>query len=83
MVSRVPTLREDDPATPSDAREFLLGVGSNQGEIYNSVRVLANLPREATAFVQLVGFLRRDNGLTPIESELAWTTSAVVNACHY
>jgi alkylhydroperoxidase family enzyme len=83
VAPRLPTLHEDDPATPSDAREFLLGVERSQGEIYNSVRVLANLPRDAAAFVQLVGSLRRENGLTPTESELAWTTSAVINACHY
>jgi len=56
------TLREDDPATLPEARDFLLGVQKNVGEVFNSVRMLANHPRDGVALVRLIGSLRREMG---------------------
>jgi hypothetical protein len=83
-VARIPTLSEDDPATPAEARDFLLSTRDNvTGEIFNSMRLLANHPTQARKLTELIRSLRRDGGLTRIQTELAWTTSALVNGCHY
>lgn len=83
-MARIPALDEDDPATPPEAREFLLNTRDNvTGEIFNSLRQLANNPRQARNLVELIRSLRRQGGLTPTQSEFVWTTAAVVNGCHY
>lgn len=83
-MARIPTLSEDDPATASDAREFLLNTRENvTGEIFNSIRLMANHPRQARKLIELIRSLRKDGGMTPIQTELVWTTSAAVNGCHY
>ncbi len=82
-MGRIPILREDDPATPPDAREFLKRVKEGLGEVFNAVRMFANNPRQANAFFQFVLSVRRHNNLTPTLTELAYTTASVVNGCHY
>lgn len=83
-MARIPTLDEDDPATPPEAREFLLNTKDNvTGEIFNGLRLLANNPRQARNLVELIRSLRRQGGLTRTQSEFVWTTAAVVNGCHY
>jgi hypothetical protein len=87
-MARIPIVQEDDPGTSAPQREFLQRVGQSRargglGEVFNSIRVLANHPRLANALIDLVQAARARNDLTPALSELAWTTASVVNACHY
>jgi alkylhydroperoxidase family enzyme len=82
-MPRIPTVRENDPATASDAREFLRRVEGGFGEVFNSLRLLANHPRQGNALIDFVGSVRRRNGLAPTLTELAYTTASVVNSCHY
>ncbi len=83
-MARIRTLSEGDPATPRDARDFLLNTRDNvTGEIFNSIRLMANHPARARKLVELIRSLRKESGLTRIQVELVWTTSAVVNGCHY
>jgi alkylhydroperoxidase family enzyme len=83
MMARIPTVREDDPATPPEAREFLKRVEDGHGEVFNAVRVLANHPQQANALVDFVRSVRYRNSLTPTLTELAYTTATVINQCHY
>jgi len=84
-MARIPTLREDDPATPAEARQFLKRVEGGLAEVFNSVRVrlLANHPQQAKAFIDFVRSVRYHNSVTPTLTELADTTASVVNRCHY
>jgi alkylhydroperoxidase family enzyme len=82
-MARIPQLREDDSMTPPEAREFFHWVGSTMGEVFNSLRLLANHPRQAKALVDFVKAVRHRNTLTPAVTELAYTTASVANRCHY
>ena len=77
-MARIPMLREDDPDTPPEAREFLKRVESGLGEVFNAVRLLANHPRQANALISFVRSVRYGNSLTPALTELAYTTASVV-----
>jgi hypothetical protein len=83
-MARIPTLSEDDPATPAEARTFLVNTRDNvTGEIFNSLRLMANHPILSRRLVELIRAVRQEGGLTRTQAELAWTTSAAVNGCHY
>ncbi len=82
-MARIPIVREDDPAAPPEAREYLKRVEGGLGEVFNAVRVLANHPRQANALLDFVRSVRQRNGLTPTLTELAYTTASVANRCHY
>ncbi len=82
-MARIPIVREDDPATPPEAREYLKRVEANHGEIFNALRLLANHPQQANALTAFVRSVRFQNSLTPTLTELAYTTASVVNSCHY
>lgn len=82
-MARIPTLQEDDPATSSEARDFMLITKNVMGELFNAIRLMANHPRQARPLMAFVGSVRKQNSLTPAETEFAWTTSAVVNGCYY
>jgi AhpD family alkylhydroperoxidase len=82
-MARIPLVREDDPATPPEAREFLKRVEGGLGEVFNAVRLLANNPQQASALINFVRSVRHNNQLTPTLTELAYTTASVVNGCHY
>jgi alkylhydroperoxidase family enzyme len=82
-MARIPMVREDDPATPPEARAFLKRVEGGFGEVFNSMRLLAHHPRQASALVDFVRSVRHHNSLTPTLTELAYTTASVVNSCHY
>jgi len=82
-MARIPIVREDDPATPPEAREFLKRVEGGLGEVFNAVRLLANCPKQANALLDFVRSVRYQNSLTPVLTELAYTTASVVNCCHY
>jgi alkylhydroperoxidase family enzyme len=80
---RIPVVREDDPASAPEAREFLMRVKSGLGEVFNAARLLANNPRQANALIAFARSVRRQNSLTPVLTELAYTTGSVTNGCHY
>jgi len=80
---RIPQLREDDPSTPREAREFLHAAESSMGEVFNALRLLANHPQQARALIDFVKAIRYRNTLTPALTELAYTTASVANRCHY
>jgi hypothetical protein len=83
-MARIPTLSEDDPATPPEAREFLVDTRDNvTGKIFNSIRLMANHPTVSRKLVELIRTVRQEGGLTRTQAEFAWTTSAAVNGCHY
>ncbi len=82
-MARIPIVREDDPATSPEAREFLKRVKDGLGEVFNALRMFANHPQQANPFIQFVLSVRRHNHLTPTLTELAYTTASVVNGCHY
>jgi alkylhydroperoxidase family enzyme len=82
-MARIPQLREDDPLTPPEAREFLHTVESAIGEVFNALRLLANHPQQARALIDFVKAIRYRNTLTPALTELAYTTASVANRCHY
>jgi len=83
-MARIPTLSEDDPATPPEAKDYLLNTRDNvTGEIFNSIRLLANHPTQARTLTELIRSLRKDGGLSRTQIEFVWTTSAAVNGCHY
>lgn len=82
-MARIPTVMEDDPATPPEARAFLKRVEGGLGEVFDAVRLLANHPRQANAVVDFVRSVRFHNSLTPTLTELAYTAASVVNRCHY
>jgi alkylhydroperoxidase family enzyme len=82
-MARIPTVREDDAATPPEAQEFLKRVEGGLGEVFNAVRLLANHPQQANALIDFVRSVRYHNSLTPTLTELAYTTASVANCCHY
>jgi hypothetical protein len=82
-MARIPLVWEDDPATPEAARDVLTRVQRGSGEVFNGMRLAANHPRAANALLDFLRVVRTDNHLTRTQSELAWTTASVVNACHY
>ena len=82
-MARIPQLRNDDPLTPPEAREFLRTAESTMGEVFNALRLLANHPQQAKALVDFVKAVRYRNTLTPALTELAYTMASVANRCHY
>ncbi len=83
-MARIPILHEDDPATPPDAREFLMEAKQARGRLVNIYRALANRPEAGRAFVGLSGTVYRGKTtLDPKQAELAYMTATVVNNCFY
>jgi alkylhydroperoxidase family enzyme len=82
-MARIPQLRDDDPSISPEARQFLQMVKTTMGEVFNSVRLLANHPQQAAALVDFVKAVRYRNTLTPQLTELAYTAASVANRCHY
>lgn len=82
-MARIPLVREDDPATPPEALEYLKRVEVGHREVFNAVRLLANHPQQANALTDFVRSVRYHNSLTPTLTELAYTTASVVNSCYY
>ena len=82
-MARIPLLREDDPATPADARAVLQERLAASGRVTNISRVMANNPALTRAFFQFTGAFYRDGQLSPKQRELVYTTATSVNQCHY
>ena len=81
-MARIPLLHEDDPDTPDDARALLEGFARTYGWVPNIFRVMANHPELAKGFAGVTG-VAWGHELTMKETELVYTTSTMVNACHY
>jgi len=73
------TIRRTRPRRGRSCRRWKTG----SGEVFNSVRLLANHPRQATALLDFVRSVRHHNSLTPTLTELVYTTATVINQCHY
>jgi len=82
-MARILIVREDDPTTLPEAREFLKRVEGGLGEVFNAARLLANHPKQANALIDFVQSVRYRNNLTPTFTELAYTAASVTNRCHY
>ena len=83
-MARIPILQEDDPATPQDARDYLLEAKQSRGRLVNIYRAMANRPEAGRAFVRLAGTVYRGKTtLDPKQAELAYMTATVVNNCFY
>ena len=82
-MARIAIVREDDPSTSPEARAFLKRVEGGLGEVFNSVRLLANNPQQANALIDFVRSVRHHNSLTPVLTELAYTAASATNRCHY
>ena len=83
-MARIPTVQENDPATPPDSQEFLNRVETGFGEVFNSLRLLANHPRQGNALIDLSGrcavntVSRRPSPSSPIR-RLRWPTAALLS----
>lgn len=83
-MARIPILHEDDPATPEDARAYLLEARQVRGKLVNIYRAMANRPEAARAFSGLAGTVYRGKTtLEPKHAEFAYLTATVVNNCFY
>jgi alkylhydroperoxidase family enzyme len=83
-VARIPILREDDPATSEDAKQFLRQAEASRGRLVNIYRAMANRPEAGRAFVNFAGTVYRGRTtLDPGHAELAYLTATVVNNCYY
>ncbi len=83
-MARIPLLSEDDPTTPSPARELLQAAKSGRGRLVNLYRALANHPAALQGFTALGSAVYgRETSLTRKQAELAYTTATVVNDCYY
>lgn len=83
-MARIPILREDDPATPPEAKLYLQDAAKARGRLVNIYRALANRPDGGRAFSQLANTVYRGTTtLDPQHAELAYLTATVVNNCYY
>ena len=70
-MTPIPILREDDPATPPDARAYLQEARQSRGHLINIYRAMANTVYRGTST------------LDPKDGDLAYLTATVVNNCYY
>jgi hypothetical protein len=82
-MARIPLVREDDPDTGPEAREFLQRVEGGMGELFNGMRLLANHPERGNAFIGFARMARDQSSLNRSLKEFAWMTASEVNQCHY
>ena len=83
-MSRIPLLREDDPALSDDQRAFLGEAGKARGRLLNIYRAMANRPPAGRAFSDLIRTVYRSKStLTSKQGELAYLTATVINNCFY
>ena len=82
-MARIPAVQVDDADVTPEAREFVKRAESLYGETFNTMRLLANHPRQANAFLDFALSVRGRNSLTPLLTELAFMTASAVNQCHY
>jgi alkylhydroperoxidase family enzyme len=83
-MARIPLVKADDPDVDPKAAALLLAAENAQDvPVLNVHRALANHPDAMEAFMRLAEIVYFDNGLNPVQSELAYYTSAVTNSCFY
>lgn len=68
---------------PKAAALLLAAENAQDVPVLNVHRALANHPDVMEAFMRLAEIVYFDNGLNPVQSELAYYTSAVTNSCFY
>ncbi len=82
-MTRIFILREDDPATPPDARAYLQEARQSRGHLINIYRAMANRPETDRAFSAMANTVYRGTStLDPKDGELAYLTATVVNNCY-
>jgi alkylhydroperoxidase family enzyme len=83
-MTRIPLLREDDPALPEATRAYLREVEQGRGRVLNIYRAMSNRLGAARAFSTLATTVYRGRtSLDPKHAELAYLTATVVNNCFY
>ena len=83
-MARIPLLDENDPATPTEARERLLEAKRSRGRLVNIYRAMANRPVALAAFTGFAAAVYRSgSSLAPQHAELAYLTATAVNDCFY
>lgn len=81
---RIPLWSADDPQTPPDIRDALDYARQRYGGNPNVMRVLSNHPEIARRYIDLSKIPYGEaSSLTPIDRELAYTTTTMVNQCLY
>lgn len=81
-MARIPLVDPDDPATDPRAAEILRGQDDEIG-LWNVFKAMANNTQVLEATENFAKAVYRENSLTPIENELAWLSTSIVNECHY
>lgn len=83
-MARIPLVHWDDPDVDPKAAAILRDVeGAQEVGVLNVHRALANHPDLMEAIFTLGGVAYFNNGLNPVQRELAYYTSAVANDCFY
>lgn len=83
-MARIPIWDEKSPETPEDIRDALEYVEQGFGPPLNIQREMANHPEMVKSFMDLALVSYGGNStITPAQRELAYTTTTVVNDCHY
>lgn len=82
-MARIPLVDADDPSTDPRAAEMLLNIRAGRGRDNNVWRAVANHPELMDKVLQMANVAYFQNGLNPVQRELAYYASAVTNSCHY
>jgi alkylhydroperoxidase family enzyme len=83
-LARIPIWDESNPDTPEEIRDALAHVEEVFGPPLNIQREMANHPEMVKRFSELAAVSYGENStITGAERELAYTTTTVVNNCHY
>ena len=86
-MTRIPVLHEDHRDTPDEVRELLLDAKRRRGldEVPNVYRAMANHPALFERFIDFYATARSggEEGLTPVQCELAYLAASNANSCYY
>lgn len=84
MAPRAPVWSAEDPDAPEDVRDALEYAREKFGGNPNVMRVMANYPEILRRYIDLskVPYGQKST-LTPIDRELAYMTTTVLNECFY
>ncbi len=83
-MARIPLIDPDDPDLDPEVARAFTERAADAGYVRNVSRALAFHPAALNAVTALraAGY-GPDSSLSPVEAELAYLTTSVVNACHY
>ena len=83
-MARIPIWDEYNPDTPREVKGSLEYVEQVFGPPLNIQREMSNHPEMVKRFSDLAAISYGENStLTPAQREIAYTTTTVVNNCHY